>query len=283
MDGLEALHLTTLDQVSLTALAGALDRGYEGYAIPVKFSSHALAALVRRDHVDLTQSYLVSDDDGVATGAMVIARRGRESRVAGLGIAPAARGQGLGSRMVMRAIEDARGRGDERIRLEVISTNDIARRVYERCGFRITRPLIGYERPGGTQSGTATDVDVEECAPDEIIGPLLTWYPASTSWQTDPASYVGAVPPVQAFRTVEGAMALVDASGSTARLLALAVSPDRRRQGAASRLLQALDARFGNVPWPIPAYVPDTLAAEFFQATGWQRSAMSQFEMEVVF
>ncbi len=53
----------------------------------------------------------------------------------GIAVAPAARGQGIGGRLIAALTDFARKEGYERIRLDVIDTNPRARALYERCGF----------------------------------------------------------------------------------------------------------------------------------------------------
>lgn len=59
--------------------------------------------------------------------------------VDGLCVAPAARGQGIGSALMAALMDEARGRGYSAIRLEVIDTNIRARALYERLGFAAWR------------------------------------------------------------------------------------------------------------------------------------------------
>lgn len=54
----------------------------------------------------------------------------------GMGLLPACRGQGLGTRLLERAIADARALGYEKIELEVFATNTPAIRLYENQGFQ---------------------------------------------------------------------------------------------------------------------------------------------------
>ena len=52
------------------------------------------------------------------------------------GIAPVLRGRGLAAQVMQDLIGIARGRGDSQMSLGVYASNSIARRVYDRLGFR---------------------------------------------------------------------------------------------------------------------------------------------------
>lgn len=285
MEGNDDLRFVPLDQFPLTEIAAVLGRGYEGYMVPLRFTAAALSTRLRRDHVDLTQSYLIADASGREHGAMLVARRGREARIAAIGLAPESRGRGLGRQAMARATEDAVRRGDHRIVLEVISSNDPARRLYESCGFTPLRSLVGYtwQGPSSSESGEPPlpGSAAEACDLDQVLGPLLDAYPPSASWQTAPVSFAAATLPLLAFRSADGAVALVEPAGERMCLLALAVAPERRRQGVARAFMLSLFQRFGGVGWTIPAFVPEALGGPFFTGCGWQRSELTQVEMEL--
>lgn len=269
---------TTLDTVSIAQIIVALERGYEGYAVPVRFTPEALLKRIRCEHIDLAQSYLFLDDASEPSGCMLIARRGNRSRIAAVGIAPEHRGSGIGGQAVRLALADARARADRVVILEVLSSNTGARRLYERCGFTATRALVGYERSAQPTSGN--DAIASPCEPDQVLADLLRFYPDDVSWQSAPQGFAGSVPPVQAFRSTAGAVALVESAGAGMRLLALAVPPEQRRRGHGRRFLQSLFDRFPGMGWIIPAMMPETLAAPFLLATGWRQAALTQVEME---
>lgn len=113
-----------------------------------------------------------------------------------------------------------------------------------------------------------------------MLAELLRFYPDDVSWQSAPQGFAGCVPPVQAFRSAEGAVALVEPAGTGMRLLALAVPPEQRRRGYGKRFMQSVFGRFPGMGWIVPAMMPETLAAPFLLATGWRQTALTQVEME---
>ncbi|MFZ5783502.1 MAG: GNAT family N-acetyltransferase [Pseudomonadota bacterium] len=266
-----------LHHYSLEAVSTALQRAYEGYAVPVAFTAEALALRIRSEHVDLSASSMLLAPNGDPQGVMLIARRGRRARLAALGIGPEARGRGLARAAVASALQDARRRGDREMVLEVISTNITARRLYERCGFVAVRTLVGYERLPGDETPAAA---IDECDPDLVLPLLLEAYPDDPSWQTAPICFAAQTPPSRAFVFAGGqAAALLQPAGGTIRLQAFAVAPASRRRGVGRRFMASLLGRLPATTWSIPAIVPEHMAAGFLAATGWRPTALVQVEM----
>ena len=87
---------------------------------------------------------------GTLVGSMVILFRSnsRSARVYSLAVSAAARGLGIGRRMMARAEREARMRGCSRMRLEVRMDNLPAIRLYESLGYIDTSVLPGYYDDG---------------------------------------------------------------------------------------------------------------------------------------
>ncbi len=60
-------------------------------------------------------------------------------RVAALAVDSAARGRGVGSRLLESIFDKARREDYRAVRLEVVDTNTGARRLYERMGFSVVK------------------------------------------------------------------------------------------------------------------------------------------------
>lgn len=59
----------------------------------------------------------------------------------GLAVAPPWQGAGVGRRLVLAALQEARHRGARKVGLRVLAGNTGARRLYERCGFEVEGTL----------------------------------------------------------------------------------------------------------------------------------------------
>jgi ribosomal protein S18 acetylase RimI-like enzyme len=75
--------------------------------------------------------------DGLAMVRPVGDGRGRAELLA-MWVAPEVRGTGLGEELIDAAAHWARKYGSSRLTLQVVETNDRARRAYERAGFTVT-------------------------------------------------------------------------------------------------------------------------------------------------
>lgn len=101
--------------------------------------------------------FLLIDPNGRAVGWCDIVRRCEapdDVGFLGVGIAKRYRGMGWGSRLMTAAINDAKKRGFNEIRLEVRASNYNAIRTYMRLGF----VKIAYTTDGVVTDGIAEDI-----------------------------------------------------------------------------------------------------------------------------
>ncbi|MFD9130110.1 GNAT family N-acetyltransferase [Kitasatospora sp. NPDC059571] len=95
------------------------------------------------------EQYLVAEADGRILGYVrqvpptPLASNRHVRQIQGLAVAREARGRGLGAALVEAACAAARAAGARRITLRVLGGNTPARRLYERCGFRVEGVLPG--------------------------------------------------------------------------------------------------------------------------------------------
>ena len=92
------------------------------------------------------QFYLIDENDSVVGWCDIVARDGKPRSVGyiGIGLMPDYRERGIGTRMMLYAMDKARDAGFREIRLECRASNERALHVYKKLGFRRT----AYRRNG---------------------------------------------------------------------------------------------------------------------------------------
>lgn len=91
------------------------------------------------DLADIEASYdlfLVADEEGILASGGLILIDEETAKIRKMYVRADRRGQGLGSAILTRLIEEARERGRARIVLETTAAMTAARSMYERFGFR---------------------------------------------------------------------------------------------------------------------------------------------------
>ncbi|MCE9666808.1 GNAT family N-acetyltransferase [Myxococcus stipitatus] len=263
------MDLVPASESSFLSLSALFARSFEGYFVNVPDAPHLFDARVRSEHISLTESR-VARIDGEPVGLVLMARRGRVSRVAGMGIIPSKRGQGLGAAMLQPLLEEARARGDSQMVLEVIEQNAPAVKLYERLGFRRVRRLVGFVGTPTPEDGALEEVPVSAC-----VGLL----PEGLPWQLAPATIAGLALPARAFRLGPAVAVVADVAAPTLGIRSIAVEPQARGRGAGRRLLRALAAAFPGKALAVSAVVPEGLCDRFFLGAGFAHPALSQLEM----
>jgi ribosomal-protein-alanine N-acetyltransferase len=94
----------------------------------------------------LAGCFLVAEEAGAVLGYLVARTAGDEAEVLDVAVAPAARGRGIGRRLLAEALRGLRERGARRAYLEVRESNTAALRLYESLGFRPVGRRRGYYR-----------------------------------------------------------------------------------------------------------------------------------------
>ena len=88
------------------------------------------------------EAHLVAEVNGAVVGYVLVKpstplkENAHVSGIAGLAVAPEARGMGVASALLAAAERHARDHGARKLSLRVLSSNDAALRLYERLGFR---------------------------------------------------------------------------------------------------------------------------------------------------
>lgn len=121
-------------------LAALFTAAYEGYYMPLAIDEAALSYMAGTWDYDLGAS-LVATDGGEDVGLCMLAVRGEDAWIGGVGIVAGRRGEGIGRRLMKAAEENARARGVKRLWLEVLVQNEPAIGLYEKLGYKRIREL----------------------------------------------------------------------------------------------------------------------------------------------
>jgi ribosomal protein S18 acetylase RimI-like enzyme len=125
----------------LPAVAAIDAACFEGHAYPSFFFRQALDAL--------DGFFLVAEVEGAVVGYAlgVLAAGSTEGWILSMAVLPAARGRGLGARLVEDILGRLRARGAHEVRLTVDPANRAALSLYERHGFRLLSEDPSYFGP----------------------------------------------------------------------------------------------------------------------------------------
>ena len=251
-----------------------INLGFSDYFVHIQFSLPMFLNMVRTDGIDLGWSRIIHWD-GQAVGVALIARRGWTSRLAAMCLSPASRGQGVGRAAMDLLLAEASTRGDHNIVLEVIEQNTPAVRLYEKCGFKVDRRLVSFE---GLFTPTMEFPELHELDIREVARHITLHGLENLPWQISGESLAQINPPSQAYRLDQAMIVISNPVAEQIAIRSILVPPESRRQGQATRLIQALTARFPGRKWHIPALIPEEMAG-FFKKAGFKHGNLTQFQM----
>lgn len=89
---------------------------------------------------------LVAEENGAAVGFIVARELGAEWEIENIAIESVARKQGIGHELMTEILSLACHGGAESVWLEVRESNEAARRLYKRCGFKSNGRRRNYYR-----------------------------------------------------------------------------------------------------------------------------------------
>ena len=274
-------------------LADCFNEAWIGYiGNPVTFTGDSLSTWMQTSDVSLPRSQAVITPDNpteVAAFALVALRDDRPGRcrLVCLAVRPSSRGKGVGVRLMQAVIEAERVAGIDVMELEVIRQNTAALKLYQKLGFSVVRELRGWERdavakpsPPTTEDGATGDGQQLESVPLDTVTSLIKqfsseemlpwqiWTPAITP-EANTAFKLG-----HAYCIISNPS--TEANNQQLKMQSLIVEPLHRKRGEATRLVEAVLAKFGDRSWLIaqlfPAEMGERLAARFdFKETKlWQ-------------
>lgn len=263
------IRFQSIVDLNFHEVADMFNRCFEGYLIPLHMTADLAAGRSRRDCIDHARSFLTVKDDHPLAIALV-APRGHEARLAGMGVVSEARGLGIGKATVEEFLRRIREGGFRAAVLEVFEQNVAAVKLYESFGFAVTQRLLGFRRePMPTTGGPLRDVPVPEFV--RIIGqaPAESWLQSAEQaatislptrcWTADGEDFAAFAPPEE---------------GKAVIILSLAVRSDGRR------LFDAIQHAHPNSAMMLPQIFPERLAP-VLEDLGFARLELNQFEMRL--
>ena len=257
-------------------LVETVNRGFESYFVPIAFNVTAFLNMVRKDGIDLTISRVLLND-GEPAGIALLARRGWTSRLTAMGIAQEARGIGAGSWLMEQLINEACGRDEHEMVLEVIEQNEPAVHLYKKYGFEIVRRLIGFIRRDAVEQETRElhELDLREAAR------LISQYGVSDlPWQLSAESIAQLNPPARAFADGKAYIVISNPEAKDIAVWSLLVEPDGRGNGLGIEMLKSVIAQYPGKTWHVPALMPEEFG-KVFERAGFEKEELSQWQMKL--
>ncbi len=268
----------------LSTLCDLINRSFKGYvAGDIQFTLPVLAGFMAQSDVHLARSLVVLQD-GEPAGIAMLARRGWSVRVALMGVIAEFQNQGVGRWLLRQIADQAKTNGDRMLVLEVIEQNPRAVHLYEACGYRSIRRLMGYDYKANEQdkqnvsSNQATvleRVDIIEAARH-----ITAWEAADLPWQFSGISLAKVGAPSVAYRVDDCYAICSNPEAETITLLGLAVPPEKQRKGIATQLAAKLTVAHPGKNWRVPPTCPEEYGAIFLH-NGFTVNPLNQFQMEL--
>jgi GNAT superfamily N-acetyltransferase len=265
---------------SIPELVDLLNRGFEEYFIPIQFNADMFSNMLRKDGISLADSRVLMDGDQACGIGLIASRRAiHASRVAAMGIAKERRGKGAGSWFMKKLIDDACGRGDREMVLEVIEQNEPAVKLYRKYGFESIRRLVGFTCTGreaaGNEGSELHGISLRE------IGRLISQYGLpDLPWQLSGECITQMNPPPHAYHKGRAYIVISNPEAEHVVIWSLLVEPEVRGSGLGTDILKRVMAHHAGKTWHVPAIFPEEFG-NVFERAGFEKENLSQWQMKL--
>lgn len=167
-------------EVDALSLLRAFNDAYTDYLVPLQLDRAQFRRTNVQNDIDLAASRVAIVGDKIL-GQGFLAVRENRGWIAGVGVVPSARRQGVGRALVLALIQSGWDLGLATVQLEVIEDNLPARRLYEQLGFVIRRKLliVGCEEMPATTGASAVRTQPGFTVLDFYDG----FHPVANPWQ----------------------------------------------------------------------------------------------------
>lgn len=269
------LRVTDTRAFSGAEIGALLDRCFEGYAVPTRFTPEMVSVLTRTDSIDPDRS-LVAWRGDEPVGVILWCQRVRRVRLGPTGVVKEARRQGVARFLVAEFLRRAREIGAERVRLEVIGSNTGAIKLYEGQGFRSLRRLNGFR-----VDPARLDIEPWEVEPwdAEEVATMMDRRHPDAPWPLEGESVV-ALPETYSAVRFDSALAMV--AETETRGVVRAWTTGRSADGVecGQRLLSGLLHANPKRVWQFPPIYPSSVIRHDFEQSVLVRESLFQYEME---
>ena len=269
------VELTHALDFSPKSLAQGMNHCFEDYVIPMEISEQALAGMLRMYSVDLLNSILAIDQ-GEIVGVLLLGRRGDVSRVGAMAVAKAHRGQGLGHRILEKAIEDSEARGESKMVLEAIEHNTRAISFYESLGFEWVCRICGYSK---VLDQTGKPNALEQISFGDMATILQSRGDDGLTWEMNHATVAQLALPSFAVSS-NGMSAAISPMGDDALLCRSLAITGEQDDAKLIGLLAGLADEYPGRTLKIPVYFPEPIFGGLFNSVGFETSSLAQVMLE---
>ncbi len=275
------LTIQSVVEFPLSTLCDIINRAFKGYvAGDIHFTPPILAGFLASSGIHLSRS-LVALQDGEPAGIAMLARRGWTVRIALMGVVPDFQNQGVGRWLLGQIADEAKTNGDRTVVLEVIEQNPRAVHLYESCGYRSIRRLMGFDYKPSEQAQPHDQVKpFEPIDITEAARHIMAWESADLPWQFSGISVAKVGAPANAYRVDDCYAVCSNPESETITILGLAVPPDQQRKGVATRLVRQLVTAYPDKNWRVAPTCPEEYGAIFLR-NGFTVNTLNQFQMEL--
>jgi len=280
-----SVELKSASAHSLDDLASICNRAFAGYIgrIP-HHTAETMQKYITSSFVDLDLSRVFYVNNA-PSGFALIAKRYPKFRLAAMGIVPESQGKGVGTAAMKLLVEEARVRGDAVFELEVIEQNTSAVHLYRRAGFETMRRLIGWECESPSPVGNVDEsLEIERIPIQEVAKVLGEYGDPDLPWQLAGFSLGGyAEPSWVGFRLGAAYAVISNPEDDVVRHMSCFVLPERRLEGQATRLLNALFTKYPGKKWSATPLLPVEYSERLATKFGFRKMDLNQLQMRLNF
>ena len=258
----------------------AFSQAFSDYvAGPARLDTEGLSRYFFGQTVDLWLSRLVIRHRQIVAFGY-INRTGEISRLAGMGVVPDARRQGVARQLLEQLIRESRQRRDRLMTLEVFEQNTGALALYQRFGFNQVSRLFGWDISSPPQG---TGPELQEMSSLSLSRSASRFEYPAVPWQVSQHAAIKLAPGTRILKLGKSMIAMANPEAEPMFRMVHQL-PDEGEPDW-TELRQLTNACFGLFPgrkrWTVPPIVPERIGQNVFGELGLTRQALNQFHMEL--